>query len=164
MVDRTTLQMFRAGALVVAHLDDVWGAPHEKLGIKSEDWTVLRSETAWNAEQATQAFAALPRLLDGSLRAAGLPSMPLCAEYIGAVLCQVVRPVNWLAAATQFRGLDGKRLIAPGGDDRGSRENISPERLFSLMLAHYHDVPASIPVDPADKAVLEGVQQDGGTG
>lgn len=161
MADRTQLHMFRSGALTLAELGSTFGAKHRALGLKSEDWALWRQDEAWNAEEAVRAFDALPRLMDASVRSAGVLAMPLTAEYIGAVLCQVVRPINWRVAAAQFQGLDGRKLIAPNGDDVSSREYVSPARLFALMLAHYQDVPASIPVEPADKVTLDGVAQDG---
>lgn len=164
MVERMQLHMMSSGARTLSLLPEKFGSKHAAYGLTSDEWHVLRQDDCWNFDEAQRAAAALPKVFDGALMAAGIPPIPQSAEYVACCLATVIKPHNWMAAASRFRPLDGYRMAAPGGDVVSSREYVSSERLFALMLAYHEHMPPALVATDEERSTAAALKQAGDGG
>lgn len=89
-------ETFRRGAISIAHAKANRLA---ELGIAAEDYKLLTQGEPWNVTEQKLVRGVLAQVVNVSLTLAGLPARALPAQYVAAIIAELVDPINWLAAA-----------------------------------------------------------------
>ena len=137
------LEMMNVGAKTLADMGSEHTAKHAAIGFSKTEWDLLCQDEMWTPTDRRQVRAILAEAVNATLTAAGLPAVPLPAQYVACVIVQLVAPCNRLVAATrapetydavQASGLSGPVVI----------EMVDPKTMVSLVMAY----TSQVVVDP----------------
>lgn len=69
-----------------------YGSLHKEFGISEVDWKLVTQEEHWTMEQMRASRAIIASVVEVALTVAGMPPVPLPAQYVAAVIAIVVAP------------------------------------------------------------------------
>ena len=109
-------------------------------GITPDDWEKLKQDTLWTVNDRVIVQRTFGHLRDGLAQVQGFVPFQVPAEYIAALICYSVSPVNYQAACRWFHDLQmqAAEALAP---DQGA-ESVKPETLFAFVLQAYAQTEA----------------------
>lgn len=93
--------VFRAGALTIAHEMNEYTGAYEQYGLSRSEWQTLTKREVWTRQEAKSVRSLIAEVIQISLTISGLPAQQLPGQYVAAVIATCVAPVNWLAAAAR---------------------------------------------------------------
>lgn len=110
--------------------------------VQDVEWQSFTQAAPWMEGEAHQAEITLSKLVSLGYRLAGTPRIAIIAEHLAATIVTFVAPPNWgPLCALAATGLEGTKLLMPDGDEYTSRESVSAERLYAMVLSAHtlHD-------------------------
>lgn len=130
----------------------------QEMGMNIHEFEILTSPEPWLPVEVQQMRGVLASAINVSLTFANLPARALPAQYVAAVIAYVVKPVNWLTAATiapeTFDALDGIN-----GDADFVPEPVRYEQMISLVMMYgggsQYQKSGQIIRDPVDPERLD---------
>lgn len=102
-------------------------------GVSAHEFQILTQDEHWVRPNKTPVQNSLQALRDGFADTVGYMPFQVPAEYIAALICTFVRPVNWHVAASWFAAISVPASELAAGDS-GSSESLSARQLFALIM------------------------------
>lgn len=131
-------KMFDLGALHLAKHAGEHNTVVQDAGITQQEWEILTKQDLWNRTEARAVPEILASVIGACLTYAGLPSVPLPAQYVACVICRLVHPCNrYTAAMRSPRAFDA---VSTEGHALGGQEveveDVSKQRMIALVTAY----------------------------
>jgi hypothetical protein len=148
------IEIFHGALAVFSPMTGEFADRHSDHGLTLSEWLGLTSDKVWTPGEAREAFVTLDKVLSASLTIAGLGQVVLPAEFVAVAICRIVKPCNWLSAASSGRQYMSS-TVAVNDDGVESKAFVTAERLFTLvLLAHKSlDCLPEIPPEHVEKAL-----------
>jgi hypothetical protein len=126
---------FKIGARKLAGANREYTALHKAHGIEENHWQLITQPEYWTADEARAVRSILANVVEVAMTIAGMPAIPLPAQYVAAVIAEVVAPCNRMLASMKapdtFDAFDASGLL-------GTTE-VKPatkEQMMALVLAY----------------------------
>jgi len=149
---------FRAGAVQLAR-GDAYGELHRSYGLLEADWRLLTQEEHWNPDDARRIRSILASVIEVSLTIAGMPAVPLPAQYAAAVIAIVVAPANRVVACMKVpETFDA--VSASGLFENFEVRRAKPEQMIALVVAYSGGLGGEPPVDRLPVEVKEMMKKE----
>lgn len=107
----------------------------QEMGMNLNEYAILTQDAAWLPSEVQQMRGVLAHAINVSLTFAHLPARALPAQYVAAVIAYVVKPVNWLTAAT-IAPETFDALGAANADDNFVVKPFRYEQMISLVMMY----------------------------
>lgn len=133
---RSSRLMLLQGSLIALGTDFNNYTPDlRSVGISKPNFDLTVGPKHWRAAEVEIARGVLDGFLSLAFRLSGVGRFSVTGEYLACLIACTVDPSNWMVASQLVAGgLDGVKLLEPGGDSVDAIEIISPARLYSLVL------------------------------
>jgi hypothetical protein len=128
-------QAFRLGAEQLVLGGIKYNELHRTHGIQQVHWDLLTQDEPWTPEQARQIRSVLASIIEVCMTIAGLPPVPLPAQYAAAVIAVVVAPANRFVAAQKVPDTFDA-ATASGLMETIDIRPVKAETMFSLVMAY----------------------------
>lgn len=125
-------QAFRQGARYMATRTP---AQMQEMGMNLHEYEILTQSDPWLPAEVNQMRGVLSHAINVSLTFANLPARALPAQYVAAVIAYIVKPVNWLTAAT----IAPETFDATGAMNADENFVVKPvryEQMISLVIQY----------------------------
>lgn len=126
---------FKVAARKMAQDERAYTDLHKAHGIEESHWRLFTQDEYWTPDQARAIRTILANIVEISMTIAGMPAIPLPAQYVAAVIAECVAPCNRLVACTKvpdtFDAFDASGLI-------GTHEikDVTPQQMMALVMAY----------------------------
>lgn len=128
-------KMMAVGAYELARFGAAHTPKHAAAGFSAAEWELLTSREPWGPTEGKNVRSILAEAVNVSLTMAGLPAVPMPAEYVAAVIYVLVAPVNRMVAASRapeaYDAVKASGLAAPV-----EIEAVRQETMMSLVQAY----------------------------
>lgn len=104
------------------------------LGVSAETLELVKGTIPWTANQRVDVVRCMDALNHGVCDIVGIPRIALPAEYIAATIAKFVHPVNTRLACAWLEVKAGVKEIAGGNNKSVLQEEITADKLFSMVL------------------------------
>jgi hypothetical protein len=150
---------FKIGAKQLAHAERLYTDLHKAHGIEETHWLLLTQDEYWTPDQARAIRSILANVVEVSMTIAGMPAIPLPAQYVAAVIAEIVSPCNRILACLKapdtFDAFDASGLMG-----NFEVKEVKYEQMVSLVMAYsggYHGEP---PADRLPRSITEAVKKE----
>lgn len=123
------MRMMLTGANALASLGVEHSSKHVAVGFSKAEWDLLTQADLWTPSDRRKVRSILAEAVNASLTIAGLPAVPLPAQYVAAVIATIVAVPNRLSAAMRapeaYDAVAASGLVGP--------VEVEPVRIETMM-------------------------------
>jgi len=134
-----------------------YGSIHREHGIMDADWRLLTQETNWTPSEARKIRSLLASVVEVCMTIAGMPPVPLPAQYVAATIAIVVAPANRMVAAMKAPDTFDA-FSASGLNQEMEVKTTEREQMMALVMA-YSGGFGGEPMPRLDEEIVELVKE-----